>query len=418
MNTEVLEQIKEDEVIKLAKDIVEFPSFPPDETPVANYLNEFMSKNGIETELQEVEPGRFQVLGKMKGTGGGSSLMFNGHIDVDALTLGIKRDPFKVTIEDGRFYGQGIGNMKGGVAAMVMAAVALKRAKVQLKGDLVIACVVGELQGGVGTDYLVKKGILTDYAVVPEPSDLKVRTATAGVVTVLIRTFGKAVHVGGIYERESIDAVEKMFKVWKALKKMSKEKRFTYVPFAGKPGLPRLVAGAILGGIGRETSLKRISFIPDMCTIAVDIRTVPGQTPESVQQDIEEVLDEIKAEDPEFEYAIEGYPATYQEPWKIFGVSFMPPCNTPLDAYIVKTTAKNHKIIHGTDPVVGTLPDQMPGNDSGHLHLAGVESISYGPRGKPSPDGFEDQNVLVDDIVNCAKVMALTALEVCNKPKK
>ncbi len=420
MTTDVLEYLNDDEVIQLCKEIVEIPSFPPNERPVAEYLLKYMEENGLDTELQEVEPGRFQVVGRIKGTGEGASLMFNGHIDIDALTIDHKKDPFKVEMDDEAFYGHGVGNMKGGVAAMVSAAVAVKRSGIQLKGDLVVACVVGELQMGVGTDYLVRNNVLTDYAVVPEPSDLKVRTATAGVVILLIRTLGKAAHVGSMYEQESVDAVEKMYKIWKAIKKMGLEKRFTYTPFEGKPHLPRIVPGAILGGIGKKTSLQRISFVPDMCTIAVDIRTVPGQTPESVIKDVKVVLDELKAEDPELKYVIDAFPATYEEPWKTTGVPFMPPCNTPTDAYIAQVVAKNHEIVLGEKAVVGPLPMQMAGNDSGHLSHAGVESVSYGPRGKQTPGAPEAERyhrVLLADITNCAKTLALTAVEVCTKEK-
>ncbi len=420
MTNNILDYLNNDEIIKLCKEIVEIPSFPPNETPVAEHLARYMEDNGLDTELQEVEPGRFQVLGRIRGTGGGASLMFNGHIDIDALTIDHKKDPFKVEIDEEAFYGHGVGNMKGGVAAMVSAAVAVKRSGIPLKGDLVVACVVGELQMGVGTNYLVKNNILTDYAVVPEPSGLQVRTATAGVVVLLIRTLGKAAHIGSMYEQESVDAVEKMFKIWKALKKMGLKKRFTYTPFEGKPFLPRIVPGAILGGIGKKTSLQRISFVPDMCTIAVDIRTVPGQTPESVIKDIETVLDELKADDPELEYVIDAFPATYEEPWKATGVPFMPPCNTPIDAYIAQLVAKNHEAVTGEAAVVGPLPTQMAGNDSGHLSHAGVESVSYGPRGKQrpgSPEAERYHRVLLADITNCAKTLALTAVAVCTKEK-
>jgi hypothetical protein len=77
--------------------------------------------------------------------------------------------------------------------------------------------------------------------------------------------------------------------------------------------------------------------------------------------------------------------------------------------------AKNHKLVTGKNSEIGSIPQQMGGNDSGHLFNAGVESVSYGPKGKPSPDGSTDQNVFVDDIVFCSKVLALTAFDICTK---
>src|SRR4029453_6136911 len=124
---------------------------------------------GFESRLQEVDPGRFQTIARLPGTGGGTSLMFDGHIDIDPIPSGWKRDPWTPTIEGDRFYGAGIYNMKGGDAAMIMAAVAAKRAGVPLRGDVVFACVDGELQGGVGTVHLLKRGVRADWAIVPEP---------------------------------------------------------------------------------------------------------------------------------------------------------------------------------------------------------------------------------------------------------
>ncbi len=95
--------------------------------------------------MQEVEPGRFQTVAVLKGGGGGKSLMLNGHIDIDPLAAGWVRDPWEPEISGDRIFGGGIRNMKAGVASMIAAAEAVRRSGVTLKGDLVLACVVGEL---------------------------------------------------------------------------------------------------------------------------------------------------------------------------------------------------------------------------------------------------------------------------------
>lgn len=424
LKEKLLEYINENEVIELAKNIAKIPSFPPEEIKVAEFLAEFMKKEGLNVELLEIEPGRKQPLGRIKGTGDGPSLMFNGHMDIDVMPLGERRDPWKPIVKEGRLYGHGVGNMKAGVAAMVMAAMAIKRSGVTLKGNLIVAPVVGELQLGVGTDFLIKSGIIPDMAVVPEPTGLKIRTATAGVVQLLVNTIGKTVWggtKGKLYE-EAVDAMEKMCKVVKALKEASRKRAFTYEPFAGKPRLPRMVIGGMICGLGREHNLQRPSYVPDFCTISVDVRMVPSQTPESVRQDIEKVLEKVKADDPELQYEIEGSPAAYKEPWKA-GKLFLPACNTSIDEYIVQVVQQNHKYVTGKDPdEVGPIPSQMAGNDSGHLFAAGVKAISYGPMyDTPSGEyrgGAYAQSVSVDQIVTCTKVLALTALDVCTKTKE
>ena len=246
----VLDFIDQGELVDLAKRMISFQSYPPDENPVMEFVAKFMQDQGMETKLMEVEPGRTQPLGTLKGTGDGQSLMFNGHLDIDPMTLEEEeawtrsgRDPFSAVVEDGRFYGQGIGNMKGGVAAMIIGAMAVKRATIPLKGDLLVAPVVGELQGGVGTHYLVQKRILTDYALVPEPSGLTIRLFTAGVIRLLINTIGKSVHVGSTHVRKPVHALEKMCKVVNALRDI----KFTFKPKAEVPHLPRMVVGSIMG---------------------------------------------------------------------------------------------------------------------------------------------------------------------------
>ena len=165
----ILKAVDADEVMNLAKELVRIPSYTTEETPVARYLDEVFRREGFESRLQEVDPGRFQTIARLPGTGGGRSLMLNGHLDIDPIPGGWVRDPWTPTIEGDRLYGAGIYNMKGGVTAMVMAAVAAKRAGLPLGGDVLVACVVGELQGGVGTVHLLRSGVRADFGIVPEP---------------------------------------------------------------------------------------------------------------------------------------------------------------------------------------------------------------------------------------------------------
>jgi acetylornithine deacetylase len=423
MKDKVLTFIDQNELIELAKKLVSFPSYPPDETPAAEFLAKYMQDAGIETEMMEVEPGRMQPLGRLRGSEGGPSMMFNGHLDIDPMTLELeetwrksRRDPFNAVVEDGRFYGQGIGNMKGGVAAMIIAAIAVKRAKIPLKGDLLVASVVGELQGGVGTHYLVQKKILTDYALVPEPSGLTIRLFTAGVIRLLINTIGKSVHVGSTHVRKPVHALEKMCKVVNALK----DTKFTYRPKPEVPHLPRMVVGSIIGGVTRDYLLWRAAYTPDFCTIACDIRTVPGMTADSVVADIRKVLEPIKEEDPEFQYEIELPPATYRAPWKTTKL-VRPPYDMPRDDPIVEIVRMNHRHVRGSDPDIGAGYElgSHAGNDAGWLYDAGAKAITYGPRNKSRtmPDGTKEEYMAVDDMLTVARVYALSAVDVCTKEK-
>ncbi len=165
----VLKQIDQEELVDLGKSLVRIPSFIGEETPLARWVGSYMSARGYEVELQEVERGWFQTVATIKGSGHGPSLMFNGHLDINPLALGWTRDPFDPWVEGNRLHGAGIRNMKSGVACMIHAAEAIRKSGVSLAGDLVIACVLAELQGGLGTKHLLDNGYETDAAVVTEP---------------------------------------------------------------------------------------------------------------------------------------------------------------------------------------------------------------------------------------------------------
>jgi acetylornithine deacetylase len=166
----VLNHVDEKAIVGLASDLIRIPSFKPDETPVATFLAEFFRSRDYRVELQEVEPGRFQTIATLPGTGGGKSLMLNGHTDINSLGRRWKRDPWTPSVEGDRLYGHGVQNMKGGLASIIMAAEAVRQSGVSLKGDLVVACVVGETQGGEGTYHLMATGFRTDMAVVDRKS--------------------------------------------------------------------------------------------------------------------------------------------------------------------------------------------------------------------------------------------------------
>lgn len=406
----VLESVDQEAIVDLASHLIRIPSFKTEETPVARFLAEFFQRRGYEVQLQEVEPGRYQTVAVLRGTGGGKSLMFNGHIDIDPLASGWKRDPWTPSLEDGRLYGAGIYNMKAGVASMIGAAEAVRRSGVQLKGDLVIACVVGELQGGVGTVYLVEHGPRADMAVVTEPYGADtVLTTHAGWIEMALSTVGLSKHISRM--EEAVDAIEMMARVIPAVKST----RFTYTPRPDLPGLPRIIVGAIIGGRGRNYDLRGPNFVSDYCTALVDIRTVPGQTVESVKADIVRTLEELRREVPDLRYEIEVPPPAHFRAQRVV----MEPLDVPKDEYIVQAVARHYKEVHGRDvPTVGAVvPGSYAGNDTCHLWRAGIPCCLYGPQGGRDAPGEPDEFVPVEQMVRVARVLALTALDVCNLPK-
>lgn len=399
---EILSQVEEEDVLSLAKNLIKIPSFTTEETKCAQYLYKYFRKNGFSAQLQRVETGRYQTIARLKGSGKGRSLMFNGHIDIDPLGSGWTRNPWKPAVEKGCLYGAGIFNMKAGVTAMIKAAEALKRSKAKLKGDLLIACVAGELQAGVGTVHLLKSGVHTDMAVVTEPYGAhNIMTTHAGAFDFALSTFGVTKHISEM--EKGVSAIDKMVKVIQTLQKV----KFTHDPFPKLPGLPRMLVGSVIGGRGEKYELKGPYFVPDICTVYADVRMVPGMTPETVRADIESALKKLCEEDPNLRYEFEWPP----KPERGIAKEAMLATDVPVDSFIVKSLKQNHRIVTGLemDNIGAMYPMSYSGNDTAHLWRAGIECCLYGPGGEFLPE----QSVPVNELMTCTKVLALTALEVC-----
>jgi acetylornithine deacetylase len=405
-----LDEISAEKIVALASDLIRIPSFKTEETPLARWLATYFGERGYEVELQEVEPQRFQVIAWLRGTGGGKSMMFNGHIDIDPLSLGWRHDPWQPVVEDDRLYGAGVMNMKGADATMISAAEAIRTAGVSLPGDIVLALVVGELQGGVGTVHMLERGIRADAAIVPEPFGADaVVTTHAGVTEMAISTIGFSRHISD--RRGAVDAIEKMMKAIPVIKAT----RFRPNTDSRLPALPLINVGGIIGGRGRDHDLKGPNFTSDYCTVFVDVRFPPGQTAATVEEDIRASLDVVAADDPDFHYEIE-----HPLPPRYGALTVtMEPTDIPLDEPLVASVLRHYREVVGRDPheVGVSLPMSYAGNDTAHLWRAGIPCLLFGPSGgwDESPEE-PDQYISISKMVTVAKVMALTALDICSQP--
>ena len=409
----ILGNISDEGVLALEQAMIRIPSSSFQEHDLADYLANHMSDLGLEVEMMDVvnhdEPGikSRQPIGRLKGTGGGPSLMLNGHTDINSLTRRWRRDPWTPVVEGDRLYGHGVQNMKGGLASIIMAAEAVRTSGIRLKGDLVVACVVGETQGGEGTNFLMASGFRTDMAVVAEPFGASnLVTVHSGIVHMAIHTYGVTGHVRQL--EGTINAVVKMTAIITALQRVE----FTYQPREDLPDLPKLNVGSVIGGLGQDYILVEPPYIPDMCTIIVDVHFLPGQTVDGIVADIRRVLDPLQAEDPELSYEIEIPPPEF---FKGRRRLVMDPLDVPRDAEIVQAVARSHKDVTGQPPkAIGTvLPYSYTANDTCHLWNAGIPCLLYGPAVIRGSGGEDDSCVIISEMVQCTKVLALTALDVC-----
>lgn len=440
----VLKCVDEHILLGLLKGILRIPSFPAEETEVAKYITEWMEKRGIEVDMQEVEDGRFQAIGRIRGTGEGPVLVYNGHTDIDAQFEGPKENPFEpIILEiDGerRIYGQGLYNMKGGVACLLVAGDAIKRAAIEygikLKGELILATTVGETQGGTGTwhllrTYFPKHGIWPDMAVIAEPQGHRITTVHAGNVGIQINVYGESWKIGA--KEKGVDALEKMLKVIEALKK---DFKFTYRPVPYYPEGPKFLISTIVGGRrrvmmkapGHYFDLRSGCYSCDQCTIVIDVRFIHGMAPDGIREDFERVLRKLKEKDPELDYEVKT-PVD-----KKFETHRLPawPLDVPTTEYMVQAIKQAYNYVWGKDPSpIGTAIPAMYGyEDCGHFWKAGIPACSHGPlrEQKTLPEPYADMfhrrpsyarsYITLEELLRVSKVYTLTALDILTKTKK
>ena len=397
-----LQHINRDELVELGKSLVSIPSPIGEETPVARWVGEYMKSLGFDVELQEVERGWFQAVGVIKGSGGGRSIMFNGHLDSNPIAAGWTRNPYEPWVEGNRLYGAGIRNMKSGVASMIHAADAIKKSGTKLRGDIVVACVLAELQGGLGTKYLIDHGYKTDVAVVTEPySAHHVVTKHGGMSKFSLHVKGR--HPAGD-DLTGVDAIPKMMNAINAIY----ETKLTHQPWDVK-GLPWLKVGSIIGGRGESYDLRSVSRNCDLCTAFIAISTVPGMTADGITADLESTLERLRKQDSDFEYELVHPIERKFNTW----ILDHPAMDMSPDEEIVHTLASSYRKITGRDPKGIGLPasdiSARYGDDDAHLWLAGIPAPIYGPAGGSYGNDYSD----IDEMVLCSQVLTLTALEVC-----
>jgi len=254
---------------------------------------------------------------------------------------------------------------------------------------------------------LAERGFRTDMAVLPEPFGLgNLVTVHAGIVHLAIHTYGVTGHISRI--DDTVNAVQQMTRVIDELENV----RFTYNPRADLPALPRLNVGSIIGGRGESYILTEPPYVPDLCTIIVDVHFVPGQSAESVVADIRSNLDALQQKTPQLKYEIEIPPPDF---FKGRRRLVMDPLDVPRDAEVVQAVARNHQRVTGAAPnLIGAcLPMSYSAGDSCWLWKAGIPCLHYGPGGgflDPGPDG---SYILISEMTQCAEVLAMTAVDVC-----
>lgn len=402
-----------DETIELSRQALRIRSPSGEEENVARFFVERMRAIGLEAELQPVPASpnmgaSFNAIGRLKGSGGGPSLMLNGHIDHNPTSDGWTKDPFGGVIEDGWLYG--FVHMKAADATYIAAAHAVKRAGIALKGDLVIALVCGELRGGSGTRHALENGVRADYFVLGEPTELDIGLNHTASIVAYVHVLGRSKHFATIETAgvKGVNAVEKAARVIAALGPSHTPMAppaaggwLNHVPVPGFEGLPQLNVGPIRGGIGKSHDASRPALFPDRCTLTVDFRIVPGMSRETIRADLARLLDRIAAADPDFRYEIE------------FAQDFFPlPFNAPAQSPVVESVVAAHERIHGAQPKPATVL-RFAASDASWMQAAGMTGVIYGPTGRYL--SRPDERCLTSQLVQAARAYASVIADICTR---
>jgi len=281
-----------DDPIELLKNLVAINSVNPDLVPggageekIADFCAAWFSERGFEVHRVEEHPGRPSIVGIARGSGGGRSLMFNGHYDTVSIGS-YDGDALAPVVGDGKLYGRGSFDMKGGVAAMMVAAARAKEKGV--RGDILVACVADEEYASFGTEQVAAR-FKADAAIVTEPSHLELTVAHRGFAWFEVTVHGRAAH--GSRPELGTDAIAKAGKFLVALEEYDKRLR-------ASPSHPILKSGSVHASL--ISGGEEISSYPAECRISFERRTVPGETAASVAAELKAILDAIAADDPDF----------------------------------------------------------------------------------------------------------------------
>lgn len=400
MDIQTINQLKsvilDEEIIGIIKELVKRPSYPGvehQETSVASWIHDFFAKEGIPSEIIPVVDGRCNVVARLKGSGNGKCLLLTGHLDT-VPPYDMPGNPFEVKEKEGQLIGRGVVDMKGPLACMMASMAALKRAKIDLQGDVIFAGVIDEENKSEGTIHFIESGIRADAAIVGEPTELNICVAHRGLEWFQFDIQGKTVHGGK--QKEGINAISKAVNLIQRIdeKLIPKIESKTHSII----GTSSMNYGLIQGGTQPST-------VAGHCSLQVDRRWVPGETYEEVVQEYQDIIDELHREDKDFRCKL-----------KVMDKSVMK------EGYVHEAMEieKNHPIIDIVTKITEEITQNTPKHtyfpawsDGGLLSsYAKIPTIVFAPGNLESAHSANEY-LEIEQIVPASLIYAMTAIKFC-----
>ncbi|MDR1379687.1 MAG: ArgE/DapE family deacylase [Synergistaceae bacterium] len=408
---------RKDEIVALARDLIRFPSTKGNEADAQCFYADKLRDLGAEVEIfepdiekmrkhpafvseRETFAGSPVVAGVLKGTKSGKSgrsLILCGHMDVVDPGLGQwTHSPWDPVAQDGKLYGRGAVDMKGGTAAHYTAVKVIREMGIQLEGNVTILSTIDEECGSTGVLSLIDRGYRADAAICTEPVSLKVTVATTGSTWFKIKVFGKSAHGGVAYT--GVNALYKAIPIIERVRSLEEERRlrlFGAVPIYNGSPVP------FCAGVNKIEGGTWPAIVPAEVTLEGRVGLSPFEKLEDVQTELEEAIYSVAKADP---WLRDHMPeiSYYKSRWNSGCV--------PEDHAFVDTLREACKQVRGTSVEVAGM---FACSDSGTLiQFGGTPTVDFGP-GPQNMAHQTDEYVDIEDLVTTCQVIAVTLLDWC-----
>jgi succinyl-diaminopimelate desuccinylase len=394
---EVLSVVDEGEVIRWTQELVRIPSvYRPEkgeaEEPAARWVEARLKEIGLETFFEVVEPGRPNVIGLWRGAEGGKTLMFEGHTDV--VTEGDATQwtypPFEARIVDGRMYGRGANDMKGGLVAAICAIKAIVKSGVKLGGDILIGAVCDEEGHMIGIKHFVEQGWAdnVDAAVICEPEENHLCISQKGVMWVRVTATGKMAH--GAMPLTGVNSAYPMAEFLAAMRELEAAQIAEHGQheFLGQPSVTPTILRSPVHGEPQN------NVMPAQAEVVLDTRLIPGQSPEEIEAKIKAACGAVRAGDERVTFEVKVLEARA-------------PTATDRNEPIVKVLDQAYRDLTDKEPVYGGVPGSTDGTILNSR--AGVPIVTCGPGDIYIPH-HADEWLGLDELIEATKLYVLATL--------
>ncbi len=383
-----------DEVVRLTRALVRIPSVyrPGDpsgtEAAAAAYVAEYLRGQKLSVSAHDAAPGRPNIVADWRGRPGGRSLILEGHTDVvtEGDHAAWSHPPFDAVLEDGRICGRGAADMKGGLAAAIVALDAVRRAAADLPGRVRLAALADEEGMMLGVKAFIREGHARgfDAAIICEPEENEMCLCQKGALRILATFRGKMSH--GAMPYAGINPIPWAARFANGLIEEEARQQQRHGPH-GVLGLPYITPTTLRAPIYGE---PQFNVMAGEAQVTVDVRTIPGQDHAEICAALESVADRIRGSDPRTQVAIE---VIEDRPWT----------ETPANDPVVRAVERAYRAVTGREPRYGGVPGATDGT---FLHAwAGVPIVTIGPGSRTIPHQA-DEYVEVGELVEAARLYA------------